>query len=183
MFYWKSIIWLSILLHKILFSHKFQLSELKWKCLWFMGWVFCFFIYDATWNKWEQYYYYYYYVLLKFRTALFERRLMQISAQDLPLPLHPITLNKLMVRPPPLSVLTTQSWMSLCIVWQECKLQDVSNINVVGLRGGGVLPYMAYMGGQGIVFLLSVLNRVYNFVQVCYRRIFADVIYCLDFSS
>ena len=123
------------------------------------------------------------YVLLKFRTALFERRLMQISAQDLPLPLHPITLNKLIVPPPPLSLLTTQSWMSLCIAWQECKLQDVSNINVVGLGGGGVLPYMACMGGRGIVFLLSVLNRVYNFVQVCYRRIFADVIYCLHFSS
>ena len=49
------------------------------------------------------------YVLLKFRTALFERQLMQISAHDLPLPLHPITLNKLMVRPPRLSLLTTQS--------------------------------------------------------------------------
>ena len=55
MFYWKFIIWLSILLHKVLFSHKFQLSELNIKeVLWFMGWVFCFFLFDATWNKWEQ---------------------------------------------------------------------------------------------------------------------------------
>ena len=37
-------------------------------------------------------------------------------------------------------------------------------------RGGGVLPYMTYTGcaaGQGKVFVLSVLSRVYNFVQVC----------------
>ena len=39
-------------------------------------------------------------------------------------------------------------------------------------RGGGgvVLPYMTYTGcaaGQGKVFVLSVLIRVYNFVQVC----------------
>ena len=27
-------------------------------------------------------------------------------------------------------------------------------------RGGGVLPCMAYMGGQGIVFVLSVLNSI-----------------------
>ena len=39
------------------------------------------------------------------------------------------------------------------------------------LGGGGfVLPYMTYTGcaaAQGKVFVLSVLIRVYNFVQVC----------------
>ena len=37
-------------------------------------------------------------------------------------------------------------------------------------RGGeGVLPYMAY-AGQGMVFVLSVLNRVYSLAQVCPKQ-------------
>ena len=41
---------------------------------------------------------------------------------------------------------------------------------LIGGGGGFVLPYMTYTGcaaGQGKVFVLSVLIRVYNFVQVC----------------
>ena len=37
--------------------------------------------------------------------------------------------------------------------------------------GGGVFPYMANTGGcaagQGMILVLSVLNKVYNFAQVC----------------
>ena len=43
-------------------------------------------------------------------------------------------------------------------------------LDLGGGGGGVVLPYMTYTGcaaGQGKVFVLSVLNRVYNFVQVC----------------
>ena len=39
-----------------------------------------------------------------------------------------------------------------------------------GGGGGGVLPYMAYTGmcrWKGMVFDLSVLKRVYNFLRVC----------------
>ena len=41
-----------------------------------------------------------------------------------------------------------------------------------GGRGGGrVLPYMAYTGMcKGMVFVLSVLNRVYNFARVCPKQ-------------
>ena len=51
------------------------------------------------------------------------------------------------------------------------------NIWKMPLGGGGLgLPYMAYTGcaaGQGMVFVLSVLNRVYNylnFAQVCLKQ-------------
>ena len=40
-----------------------------------------------------------------------------------------------------------------------------------GGSGGGVLPYMAYTGMcKGMVFVLSVLNRVYNFARVCPKQ-------------
>ena len=37
----------------------------------------------------------------------------------------------------------------------------------------GVLPYMAFSGcaaGKGMVFVLSILNRVYKFARVCPKQ-------------
>ena len=41
-------------------------------------------------------------------------------------------------------------------------------------RPGGVLPYLGYMGlaaGQGMVFGLAVLNRVYNLTCLCPKQV------------
>ena len=58
----------------------------------------------------------------------------------------------------------------------------------LGQGGGGVLPYMVYTGirgcdaGQGMVLVLSVLNRVYNFARVFPKQCAGFVRVCSNYK-
>ena len=63
--------------------------------------------------------------------------------------------------------------MPYCSLRKTVKLECSSCVHARWGKGGGyslIWPIQGCAAGQGMVFVLSVLNRVYNFARVCPKQ-------------